>query len=87
MRVSLIVLLALVCVGCDPGWRYHLASSSGAASVHGSEPIRTELVRASVFSLGLDVTVNVTNASALDVTIDAVRVGALERGLSHFSDM
>jgi hypothetical protein len=72
MRVSLIVLLALVFVGCDPGWRYHLASSPGAASVHESEPIRIELVRASVFSLGLDVTVNVTNASALDVMIESV---------------
>jgi hypothetical protein len=72
MRVSLFVLLALVLVGCDPGWRYHLASRTEAASVHESEPIRTELVRASVFSLGLDVTVNVTNTSALDVMIESV---------------
>jgi hypothetical protein len=72
MRVSLIVALALVFVGCDPGWRYHLASNTGAASGHESEPIRTELVRASVFSLGLDVTVIVANASALDVMIDSV---------------
>jgi hypothetical protein len=72
MRVSLIVLLALVVAGCDPGWRYHLASNTGAASLHESGPIRTELVHARLFSLGLHVTVSVANASALEVMIDSV---------------
>jgi hypothetical protein len=72
MRFCLVLLSSTILAGCDPGWRYHLAPPLVTVPVTKSEPIRVELVRADVFSLGFDVTVNVTNAIASDIVIDAV---------------
>lgn len=74
MRFWLVLLSSAVFVGCDPGWRYHLAPPLEAVPVTKSEPIRVELVRADVFSLGFDVTVSVVNTTVSDIVIDSVDV-------------
>jgi hypothetical protein len=71
MRIGLALLSSAIFVGCDPGWRYHLAPHPAAASATKAEPIRVELVSASVFSLGFDVSVEITNATASVVMIDS----------------
>src|SRR5580765_4645678 len=74
MRFCFVLLSSAILVGCDPGWRYHLAPPLVPVPVTNSGPIRVELVRADVFSLGFDVTVNVANATASDIVIDAVQL-------------
>jgi hypothetical protein len=74
VRFWVVLLSSAVFVGCDPGWRYHLAPLLEAVPVTKSEPIRVDLVRADVFSLGFDVTVTVVNTTASAIVIDSVAV-------------
>ena len=80
MRFWFVLLSSAIFVGCDPGWRYHLAPGLAAVPVTKSEPIHVAFVRADVFSLGFNVTVSVVNATASNVVIDSVELIVRDAG-------
>ena len=74
MRLGFLLPLVVFLFGCDPAWNYRVVAPTTVISATTSTPLRLELVHAGVFSLSLDISVKVINATTSTIELESPAV-------------